>query len=141
MRLCFFCFFFKQKTAYEMRISDWSSDVCSSDLANPAMGWRAIRIGLDRPALLRRQLRALLHAAAGRSLPVMFPLISDVAEFEASQALLQREIEREKDFRDRLPADIRIGKAACVGRVCRALSLPAVVETENRKNKQHTKNK
>src|SRR3546814_1330771 len=34
--LCFFVFFFKQKTAYEMRISDWSSDVCSSDL----LSWR-----------------------------------------------------------------------------------------------------
>src|SRR3546814_14908198 len=31
--VCAICFFFKQKTAYEMRISDWSSDVCSSDLA------------------------------------------------------------------------------------------------------------
>src|SRR3546814_5502246 len=32
VRLCYYFFFFKQKTAYEMRISDWSSDVCSSDL-------------------------------------------------------------------------------------------------------------
>src|SRR3546814_7674102 len=32
VHVIFFCFFFKQKTAYEMRISDWSSDVCSSDL-------------------------------------------------------------------------------------------------------------
>ena len=77
--------------------------------ANPAMGWRAIRIGLDRPALLRRQLRALLHAAAGRSLSVMFPMVSDVAEFEAAKALLQREIERERAFGDRLPAEIRVG--------------------------------
>src|SRR3546814_14420904 len=73
------------------------------------MGWRAIRIGLDRPALLRRQLRALLHAAAGRSLWVMFPMISDVAEFEAAKALLRREIEREKAFGDRLPAEIKVG--------------------------------
>lgn len=76
---------------------------------NPAMGWRAIRIGLDRPALLRRQLRALLHAAAGRTLAVMFPMISDVAEFEAAKALLQREIDREKAFGDRLPAEIKVG--------------------------------
>lgn len=76
---------------------------------NPAMGWRAIRIGLDRPALLRRQLRALLHAAAGRSLAVMFPMVSDVAEFEAAKALLQREIDREKAFGDRLPAEIKVG--------------------------------
>jgi phosphotransferase system enzyme I (PtsP) len=58
---------------------------------NPAMGWRAIRIGLDRPAMLRRQLRALLHAAAGRDLCVKFPMISEVAEFEAAKTLLDRE--------------------------------------------------
>src|SRR5476649_1921745 len=47
---------------------------------NPAMGWRAIRIGLDRPAMLRRQLRALLMAANGRSLSIMFPMIAEVSE-------------------------------------------------------------
>ena len=44
---------------------------------NPAMGWRAIRIGLDRPAMLRRQLRALIQAANGRPLSVMFPMIAE----------------------------------------------------------------
>src|SRR3546814_4995580 len=43
---CLFFFFFKQKTAYEMRISDWSSDVCSSDLeAEPARGGDAGHVG------------------------------------------------------------------------------------------------
>ena len=46
---------------------------------NPAMGWRSLRIGLDRPALLRRQLRALLLAAGGRALSVMFPMVATVA--------------------------------------------------------------
>ena len=55
---------------------------------NPAMGWRAIRIGLDRPAMLRQQLRALLRAAGGRDLVVMFPMIAEVAEFDAARALL-----------------------------------------------------
>jgi phosphotransferase system enzyme I (PtsP) len=95
------------------------------DEENPAMGWRAIRIGLDRPALLRRQLRALLHAAAGRSLSVMFPMISDVAEFEAAKALLQREIEREKAFGDRLPAEIRVGAMLEVPAL--ALQLPQLL--------------
>jgi len=95
------------------------------DEANPAMGWRAIRIGLDRPALLRRQLRALLHAAAGRSLSVMFPMVSDVAEFEAAKALLQREIEREKAFGDRLPAEIRVGAMLEVPAL--ALQLPQLL--------------
>ena len=47
---------------------------------NPAMGWRAIRIGLDRPAMLRRQLRALIQGANGRPLSVMFPMIAEVSE-------------------------------------------------------------
>jgi phosphotransferase system enzyme I (PtsP) len=58
---------------------------------NPAMGWRSLRIGLDRPALLRRQLRALLLAAAGRPLSIMFPMVATVAEFRAAKALLVAE--------------------------------------------------
>ena len=50
---------------------------------NPALGWRAIRLGLDRPGLLRGQIRALLRAGGGRSLKIMFPMISEVAEFDA----------------------------------------------------------
>jgi phosphotransferase system enzyme I (PtsP) len=61
---------------------------------NPAMGWRALRIALDRPAILRLQIRALLRAAEGRELRVMFPLVSEVAEFEAARAMLEHEIER-----------------------------------------------
>ena len=61
---------------------------------NPAMGWRSLRIGLDRPALLRRQLRALLLAAAGRRLSVMFPMVATVAEFRAARALLLAEAAR-----------------------------------------------
>ncbi len=61
---------------------------------NPALGWRAIRIALDRPALLRYQVRALLMASAGRVLRILLPLISDVAEFNAARALIDRELER-----------------------------------------------
>jgi phosphotransferase system, enzyme I, PtsP len=61
---------------------------------NPAMGWRAIRIALDRPALLRQQLRALIRAASGRRLRVMFPMIAELAEFEAARAILELEMER-----------------------------------------------
>ena len=56
--------------------------------ANPALGWRAIRIALDHPTLLLDQLRALVMAAEGRALRVMFPMISEVEEFEAARALL-----------------------------------------------------
>ncbi|MDX2274930.1 MAG: phosphoenolpyruvate--protein phosphotransferase [Hyphomonadaceae bacterium] len=60
---------------------------------NPALGWRAVRIGLDRPALLRYQLRALINAASGRNLRVMFPLVTTIAEFDAARALVDRELE------------------------------------------------
>jgi phosphotransferase system enzyme I (PtsP) len=58
---------------------------------NPAMGWRAIRLGLDRPALLRTQARALLKAAAGRELRLMFPMLTEVAEFERASSIVDRE--------------------------------------------------
>ncbi len=61
---------------------------------NPAMGWRSLRIGLDRPALLRRQLRAMLLAAGGRELSVMFPMVATVAEFRAARGLLFAEAAR-----------------------------------------------
>ncbi len=59
---------------------------------NPAIGWRAIRMALDRPALFRTQIRALLRAAAGRELRVMLPMSADVSEFEAARALIDREV-------------------------------------------------
>jgi phosphotransferase system, enzyme I, PtsP len=59
---------------------------------NPALGWRAIRMGLDRPALLRWQLRALITAARGRPLRVMFPLVASVDEFRAARALVDHEV-------------------------------------------------
>jgi phosphotransferase system, enzyme I, PtsP len=59
---------------------------------NPAIGWRAIRMALDRPALFRTQIRALLRAAAGRELRIMLPMIADVSEFEAARALIDREV-------------------------------------------------
>ncbi|MDD2875860.1 MAG: phosphoenolpyruvate--protein phosphotransferase [Acidiphilium sp.] len=58
---------------------------------NPAMGWRSLRVGLDRPAILRKQLRALLMGAAGHRLSVMFPMVATVAEFRAARDLLDAE--------------------------------------------------
>ncbi|HVV32867.1 MAG TPA: phosphoenolpyruvate--protein phosphotransferase, partial [Vitreimonas sp.] len=76
---------------------------------NPALGWRAVRIGLDRPALLRYQLRALISAAEGRHLRVMFPLVTTVQEFEAARALVDRELEWSKRYRRKPPARIEVG--------------------------------
>ena len=61
---------------------------------NPAMGWRSLRIGLDRPAILRRQLRALLLAAQGRPLSVMFPMVANMTEFRQARGLLFAEAAR-----------------------------------------------
>jgi phosphotransferase system enzyme I (PtsP) len=72
------------------------------DEENPAMGWRSLRIGLDRPAVLRRQLRALLLAAAGRPLTVMFPMVATVAEFRAARVLLLAEAARVRPAPERL---------------------------------------
>jgi len=58
---------------------------------NPAMGWRAIRMGLDRPALLRTQIRALLRAASGHELRVMIPMVSVAYEMDEVRALVEKE--------------------------------------------------
>ncbi len=73
--------------------------------ANPAMGWRSLRVALDRPAVLRKQARALLLAADGRELSVMFPMVATVAEFTAARALLLAEAARVRPA----PARLRIG--------------------------------
>jgi phosphotransferase system enzyme I (PtsP) len=58
---------------------------------NPALGWRAIRITLDRPALFRTQARALLRAAGGRELRMMIPMVADASEFAKARDLIDRE--------------------------------------------------
>ena len=80
-----------------------------ADDENPAMGWRAIRIALDRPMMLRQQVRALLLASAGRPLDVMFPMIADVAEFAAARALVDRELDRLASRGLARPAAVRVG--------------------------------
>ncbi|MGQ3069014.1 MAG: phosphoenolpyruvate--protein phosphotransferase [Brevundimonas sp.] len=76
---------------------------------NPALGRRAIRLGLDRPALLRLQIRALLAAAAGRELRVMFPMIATVDEYRAARELVDHECEWARRRGRALPAMLRVG--------------------------------
>ena len=76
---------------------------------NPALGRRAIRLGLDRPAMLRLQLRALLGAAAGRELRVMFPMIATVDEFRAARELVDIECAWARRRGRELPALLRVG--------------------------------
>lgn len=58
---------------------------------NPALGWRAIRIGLDRPRMLRAQVRALLRAGSGRDMKIMLPMIATVDEFQRARTIVRRE--------------------------------------------------
>lgn len=76
---------------------------------NPAMGWRALRMTLDRPTILRGQLRALLQAAAGGELRVMFPMVAEVAELEAAKRLLRLEMERLRARGAALPERLEVG--------------------------------
>ncbi|WP_038036181.1 phosphoenolpyruvate--protein phosphotransferase [Thermopetrobacter sp. TC1] len=76
---------------------------------NPAMGWRALRMGLDRPGLLKMQLRALLAAASGRVLNVMFPMVTDVGEFLAARSYVVQQIEAMRKTNRALPKRVRIG--------------------------------
>ena len=76
---------------------------------NPALGWRAIRLGLDRPALLRSQIRALLRAASGRDLRLMFPMIAAVREFDEAKELVERELTYLRRHNHKLPERIEIG--------------------------------
>jgi phosphotransferase system, enzyme I, PtsP len=76
---------------------------------NPAMGWRAIRMALDRPALLRLQLRALLKAGAGQKLRIMFPMIAEVSEFLTARAMVETEKAHLKARGHKLPAAVELG--------------------------------
>jgi phosphotransferase system enzyme I (PtsP) len=76
---------------------------------NPALGWRAIRIGLDRPGLLRAQIRALLKAAAGRPLKIMFPMVATCDEFERAKQYVEREKVHLANHGHPLPSDLKLG--------------------------------
>jgi phosphotransferase system enzyme I (PtsP) len=79
------------------------------DEPNPAMGWRAIRVGLDKPGVLRMQLQALIRAAKGRKLTVMFPFIAQLDEFTAAREILLREIGRETALGHPVPETFEVG--------------------------------
>ena len=82
----------------------------SADLEeNPALGWRSIRFALDRPGLFRRQLRALVRAADGGPLSVMFPMVTIAEEFFEAKALLMDEIEWSRARGHPEPSELRVG--------------------------------
>lgn len=79
------------------------------DEPNPAMGWRAIRVGLEKTGVLRMQLQALIRAAAGRPLTVMFPFVASFSEFSEARDHLMRELDREERQGGVLPASVEVG--------------------------------
>ena len=76
---------------------------------NPALGWRAIRLTLDRPALLRTQVRALLKAAGGRELRILLPMITELGELRQAREIIDREVRHLSRFAHVLPTTLKIG--------------------------------
>jgi len=76
---------------------------------NPALGWRAIRIALDRPALLRTQIRALLRAGAGRDVRMMVPFVTEVGELRRARAYLDKELAHARLHGYELPSEVHLG--------------------------------
>jgi phosphotransferase system enzyme I (PtsP) len=76
---------------------------------NPALGWRAVRLTLDRPGLLRSQMRALLRAAAGRELRVMLPMVTELGEIERSREIIDKEVIHLSRFGHLLPTSLKVG--------------------------------
>ena len=77
--------------------------------SNPAIGWRSIRITLDRRAILRKQVRAFLLAAAERELDIMFPMISNYEEFFEAKSTLMLELAKMKRYSKPLPKKVNVG--------------------------------
>lgn len=87
---------------------------------NPAMGWRALRVALDRDGLMKVQARALLEAAAGRTLNVMFPMVAEPWEFDQAKALFESQAKFLSEHKKKLPEKVRYGAM---------LEVPALAET------------
>ncbi|MGB5863557.1 MAG: phosphoenolpyruvate--protein phosphotransferase [Sulfitobacter sp.] len=80
-----------------------------NDEPNPALGWRAIRVGLDKPGIMRMQLQALFRAADGGPLTVMFPFVAQFEEYRAARAEVDKTLAREKRLGHTLPSSIEVG--------------------------------
>jgi phosphotransferase system enzyme I (PtsP) len=81
----------------------------SAEEENPAMGWRAIRLGLDRPGLLRTQLRALMRAAGGKELRIMLPMVTELDEVRQTRAMIDRELAHMRRHGKKEPAKLMLG--------------------------------
>lgn len=76
---------------------------------NPVLGWRAIRVALDKPAVLRQQVRALIRATAGIELRILFPMISDITEYHHARHHVEQEWARAEQTKTPLPSSLTYG--------------------------------
>lgn len=79
------------------------------DEPNPAMGWRAIRVGLDKKGVMQMQLQAFIRAANGRPLRIMFPFIAQFDEFRDAKAMLDKVLRNEERLGHVMPSDVKVG--------------------------------
>ena len=93
------------------------------DEENPAMGWRAIRVALERDGLMKAQARALIEAAAGTTLNVMFPMVSEPWEFDQARAIFEKRREFLIARGKRIPREIRYGAMLEVPALAECLDL------------------
>ncbi|MGZ2258566.1 phosphoenolpyruvate--protein phosphotransferase [Roseobacter sp. A03A-229] len=80
-----------------------------NDEPNPALGWRAIRVGLDKPGIMRMQLQALIRAANGRPLTVMFPFVAQFEEYRTARRLMDKTLAAEERLGHPLPESVKVG--------------------------------
>ena len=80
-----------------------------TDEPNPALGWRAIRLGLDKPGIMKMQLQAFFRAANLRNISIMFPMIAQYGEFIQARELLKTVLENERKMGHSIPKNVEIG--------------------------------
>src|SRR6185503_19892033 len=96
------------------------TDEAEEQAENPAMGWRALRLSLDRSTLMRAQARALIEASGGKILRVMFPMVSEPWEYEQARKLVEEQVEWARKVHRKLPSRIEFGAM---------LEVPSLAET------------
>ena len=76
---------------------------------NPALGWRAVRVTLDRQGIMRMQVQALIRGAKGRAIRILFPFVAELEEFKIARQLVLSELAKEKNLNHPVPTDVKIG--------------------------------
>src|SRR5690348_15388837 len=91
------------------KVLPYLTDQAEEQAENPAMGWRALRLSLDRSTLMRAQARALIEASAGKVLRVMFPMVSEPWEYDEARGLFEEQVDWARKAHRKLPTRIEFG--------------------------------